>query len=352
MHEYYLNLALHEAKKRQGFCAPNPSVGALLVKDQKIIATGNHYQCGDAHAEVNAIQNAGEAANNAILYVTLEPCSHLAKKTPPCTQLIIEKQIRKVIYAYKDPNPASHHQSEKILQAAGIECEYFPVTEISDFYRSYTYWWKTKKPFITAKLAMSLDAKIAGGEGQPIKITSDVADEFTHQQRKKTDAILTTATTIRNDDPALNARLNHEIYAKNLYILDTNLSVPGNARIFTTTKSITFFYDKQLQAPINHSSNIRYIPITKTTNGLALEEVVSYIGQQGIHDLWIEAGGKCFSEFAKNNLLNRALIYVAPKIIGENSLPAFHHENLFHTAPHHSWKSLGDDMLCEFHWSH
>jgi len=347
MHEYYLSLALNEAQKRRGFCAPNPSVGAVLIKDQQIIASGNHYQCGDAHAEVDAIRKAGDAANGATLYVTLEPCSHLNKKTPPCTQLIIEKNICQVIYAYKDPNPDV--DGVKILKEAGIDCQYFPIEAINDFYCSYSYWWQTKKPFITAKLAMSLDAKIAGEHGKPLVITHLAAKEFTHQQRKITDAILTTATTIKNDDPLLNARIDQEVYTKKIFILDTQLSIPTSARIFNSAQSITIFYDQKLHVP--KSSNVTYIPISKTAEGLALEEIINYIGQQGIHDLWIEAGGKCFSAFAKNNLLNRAFVYIAPKIIGEQGLGAFEYQdNIFHAAAKQQWKELGADIICEFHW--
>lgn len=323
----YLEMALELAKIRKGFCAPNPCVGAILVKNNQIISRGYHQASGSPHAELEAISKIDPSlVSGAILYVTLQPCCHTAKKTPPCTDLIIKSGIIKVIYGFSDPNPAVNAHTDKILQAAGIECIHYPLTLINNFYASYAYWWKHKRPFTTAKLAISLDGKIAGINGKRIQLTGDTAQKFTHLQRKHTDAILTTAKTIIADDPLLNCRIDDVIYKKSLYIIDTHLSVPISAKIFNSTEKITIFHNSQISKKEQdrfQKHAIRFIPIKENNNGLDLLEILKQIGQDGIIDLWVEAGGKSFQSFVQNSLLQRAFIYVAPQWLGENTQLAF-----------------------------
>ncbi len=309
----YLKSALALAKIRQGSCAPNPCVGAVLVKNSKVIATGYHLASGCSHAEVDVIHKVDPSLiQGSTLYVTLQPCCHTAKKTPPCTDLIIKSGIVKVIYGYRDPNPAVDNHTDKILQHKGIECIHHSVPAIDNFYASYAYWWKHKKPFTTAKLAMSLDGKIAGENGRRVQLTGETAQKFTHQQRKLSDAILTTAKTISMDNPLLNCRLDDGVHKKPLYILDTHLSIPASAKIFNSAEKITIFHSTELsqkdQARLR-KYDIRFIPIKTNTNGLNLLEILKQIGQDGKIDLWIEAGGISFQAFIKSGLLQHAFIY-------------------------------------------
>lgn len=352
--DHYLKLALSLAEIRRGFCAPNPCVGAILIKNTQVIATGYHQKSGSAHAEVDAINKADPSlAQGATLYVTLQPCCHTAKKTPPCTEMIIKSGIVKVIYGFRDPNPAVNNQTDKILQHAGIECIQHSVTAIDNFYASYEYWWKYKRPFTTAKLAMSLDGKIAGKNGKRIQLTGDAAQEFTHQRRKQADAILTTAKTICLDNPLLNTRLEDGDYKKPLYILDTHLSIPISAKIFSSAEPITIFHDaklsKQYQQKLQQH-DIRLIPIKSDKNGLDLLEILKRIGQDGKIDLWIEAGGKIFQSFVQNNLLHRAFIYVAPLWLGENAQIAFTLSHPLKAAISINSIILGKDTCFEFKW--
>ena len=351
---HYLKSALTLAEIRQGFCAPNPCVGAVLVKNAQVIATGYHQKSGSAHAEVDAISKVDPSLiQGAALYVTLQPCCHTAKKTPPCTDLIIKSGIVKVIYAHRDPNPAVYNHTDKILQNAGIECIQHPLPAIDSFYESYSYWWKHKKPFTTAKLAMSLDGRIAGAHGKQIRITGDEAQQFTHQQRKRTDAILTTAKTIHFDNPLLNSRLNDEVFKKPLYILDAHLSIPISAKIFNSAESITIFHDadlgKQHQQKLRQH-NIRFIPIKSDKNGLDLLAILNQIGQDGKIDLWIEAGGVSFQAFIKSGLLQRAFIYVTPIWLGESTQLAFTSPNPLKGAIPINTTHLGRDTCFEFKW--
>lgn len=345
---HYLEQALELAQIRRGFCTPNPSVGAVVVKDNQIIATGYHFAPGHPHAEAQALNTIGDIAKGATLYVTLEPCCHTEKRTPPCTELIIQRGIKKVIYAFRDPNPAVAGLGEKILRDTGIECSQIALPEIDSFYQSYQHWWQTQKPFITAKLAISLDGKIAGINGERINITGEAAQQLTHQQRKQADAILTTAKTILTDNPLLNARLDNIEYKKPIYILDSELNIPLNAKIFSTAKKITIFHKKNME-PKN--INARLIAVDHDDKNLNLTEIVNIIGQDGIHDLWIEAGGTCFSAFAQQHLLQHAFIYIAPKTLGVNALPAFNTvQNLFEAVKKTSWQNLGHDVACEMWW--
>lgn len=351
----YLEIALELAKIRKGFCAPNPCVGAILVKNNQIIARGYHQASGFPHAEVDAISKVDPSqASGAILYVTLQPCCHTAKKTPPCTDLIIKSDITKVIYGFRDPNPVVNGHTDKILQDAGIECVHYPLTLIDNFYASYAYWWKLKMPFTTAKLAMSLDGKIAGKNGKRIQLTGNIAQKFTHQQRKYTDAILTTAKTITIDDPLLNCRIDNIIYKKPLYIIDTHLSIPISANVFNSAQKLTIFHHPQITEKEQvrfQKYAIRFIPIKSDNNGLDLLEIVKQIGQDGIIDLWLEAGGKSFQSFVKNCLLQRAFIYVAPQWLGEKTQLAFNVPAPLKGAIWANSTILGKDCCFEFKWN-
>ena len=348
--QIYLHQALELAKIRRGFCAPNPSVGAVIVKGSKVIATGYHLGPGQPHAEVDALAKLKNKAKGTTVYVTLEPCCHFGR-TPPCTDALIKAGVKRVVYGYRDPNPIVSGKGEAALSEAGILCEYFPLPEINSFYESYTHWHTSQKPFITAKIAMTLDGKIAGKDGERIQITGDALNDFTHFFRKNTDAILTTIKTILKDDPLMNARHQDETTSKKLYILDSQLTMPLNAKVFKSTESITIFHAKN--APPSQQEKLtklgaRCIPIDHAQDGLDLDQAVSAIGKDGIHDLWIESGGQCFTSFINKSLLQRAFIYIAPRWLGEG-ISAFSQPFDFRSEQIH-WEQLGHDVLCEIHW--
>jgi len=348
---HFLLKALSLAEIQRGSCAPNPAVGAVIVDEcGNILSTGYHRGPGTCHAEVDALNQLKTPSTGKAIYVTLEPCCHWGR-TPPCTEALIQAGIKRVVYGYTDPNPLVTGKGIKLLRAAGIECELFPLPEIGNFYQSYHYWHTTKKPFITAKIALSLDGKIAGKNGERRQITGKELNEFTHARRQKSDAILTTSRTIIHDNPQLNARYKNNITAKPLYILSRKLDLPLDAKIFSTAKSITIFHshqvDKNQTAPFL-AKNARCIAVNETTDGLCLEEVISVIGKDGIHDLWVEAGGACFSAFVEQKLAQRLLIYVAPIWIGEG-ISAFNKNFKLDLLPTHCilWQQVCNDAVCE-----
>src|SRR5688572_12392757 len=157
--ENLLRAALDEARRGRGLCAPNPAVGAVLVQKDFIVSKGYHHGAGLPHAEVEALADVREDLSQATLYVTLEPCCHQGR-TPPCTRFLIERGIKKVVYGHQDPNPVVAGKGEAELRAAGVEVTHLPLPEVERFYRSYDHWTRTGRPFVTAKLALSLDGKI------------------------------------------------------------------------------------------------------------------------------------------------------------------------------------------------
>ncbi len=315
--QQYLQHALKLADSRRGFCAPNPAVGALLVKDGEIIAEGCHFAAGQPHAEINAIQQAGNNAAGASLYVTLEPCCHQGR-TPPCVDAIIKAKIAEVYFAYRDPNPSVSGKGQEQLIQAGIPTHHVTIDEIDRFYQSYQHWTKTHKPWVTIKLAVSKDNKIAYQDGSPAVITGTEAKDFTHQCRLKADAILTTINTVQNDDPQLNVRLNNKTIAKNIYILDSRLQLPKHASIHNSAQNLTVFFDKTLKL----NNQLRSIGITTTDQGLDLNEVIAKIGEDGVHNLWVEAGAKCFQALVQTGLADEIYLYQSPIELGVDAKPA------------------------------
>ena len=336
--------ALAQAERFRGECAPNPAVGAVIVKNGVVQAKEAHRGYGFKHAEVLAIQSVTqEVTCAATLYVTLEPCCHHGKQ-PPCVDAIIEAGFARVVYAYMDPNPVVSGKAKALLAEHDIICEHLPVEAIDKFYQSYHYWHETKRPFVTAKIAISLDGKISHADGQPAALTDKLSQQFTHKKRKQSDAILTTARTVKNDDPSLNVRLDSITQAKSLYVLDRTLMLSDTHKIFQTAKDLTFFHEGS-QSGIS-SKKVRCVTVGHNDEGLALQDVLVEIGKDGRHDLWLELGGKALSNFLAEGLVNRLYVLVAPKIMLEGQA-AFYMQELLSTAKSKSWVALGEDACLE-----
>lgn len=324
-HKRFLQRALMQAKQRQGRCAPNPAVGAVVVKDGQIISEACYHGPGQLHAERQALLELdNHRSSGASIYVTLSPCSHQGR-TPPCTDILIEKGIGEVIYGHRD---IAKHQSASfsdILTANSIKVTYFPLTEINQFYRSYDYWTAHRRPYVIAKIALSKDYKSAYHSRRPAVITTEQTKVFTHQQRLISDAIMTTAETIIADNPKMNVRLSATEQKKPLYILDTTLRLPLTSQVFNTTAAITVFYHQDVanRLPSLAGRNVRCIKIMPSPRGLDLNAAFDHIGSDGVHRLWIEVGGRCFESCIRQNLLQSAYIYLSPHSLGKEGLQAF-----------------------------
>ncbi len=324
MQASYLSSALAQAKIKRGSCAPNPAVGAVIVADQQIIAQGYHAGPGHPHAEIMALQSLQQLPAGATLYVTLEPCCHQGR-TPPCTDAILRSGIKRVVYAYEDPNPRVKGKGAAQLRAAGLTVEYISHADISAFYESYAYWHQAQLPWITAKIAQSLNGKIAGPAGERLFLTGPALEKLTHTLRRQSDALLTTAATIIADDPQLNARDETGVHAKPIYVVDRHLGTPLNARVFKTAATLTFFYEAKVASQriaLFQNQGAHCIPLTRAASGINLQEMLQLLGAAGHHDVWLESGGNFMTAMWQEKLINRFYLYLAPRWIMEGK-PAF-----------------------------
>ena len=352
---HFLTQALAQAWRRKGFTAPNPAVGAVIVKDNQIIAEGTHWQAGDMHAEVAALRQLSEGhAEGATLYVTLEPCCHVGK-TPPCVKAIIQSGVTRVVYGQQDPNPLVAGRGAELLRASDIACQQLSLHEIEQFYSSYRYRLASGFPWLCGKLALTLDGKIAGPGGKPLAITGFDAKLFTHQQRLKHEAILTSVKTIQQDAPQFNVRLPGETMVKKpLIVLDAQALLALDATIWQTTSQIFVVHGPQAcpkRVAMLTANGARTLSVPLCENGrLDLKQVLAVLGELGFHDLWLEAGGTLFKSFAKQGLLNEAYCYVAPWWAGKDGTPAFNSADFFKTVVRSEWLPLGQDVALHLEW--
>ncbi len=350
MHKQYLLIALEQALLGRGLCAPNPSVGALAVRNDSIIAQAWHRGAGTPHAEQLLLPQFPAHTPDVTLYVTLEPCNHHGR-TPPCVDAIIQHGIQRVVYAHPDPNPVvlSGNTPERLRQH-GIDVLQITVPEIEQFYQSYDYWTKTGKPWVTAKIAQTFDGKIAGASQERLALSNDLCAEFTHKQRLKTDLILTTSKTVMMDNPYLNARINQDTHSKPIAILDSQLVLSHDFNVFKNAKRCHIYHDAALSHP-DDTATCQYHGIKHDHHQrLDLKAVLSHLGGLGYHDVWVEAGGTLFTALHQHKLINRSYIYLVPRILGPEATPAYLSSDIFVDPQSVHWHAMGDNMIAALDW--
>lgn len=343
------------AQEKEGLCAPNPSVAALLaMPDGTVLATGIHLGAGTDHAEVACLNAIQDIPPEACLYVTLEPCCHQGR-TPACTNAIIQAGVQHVVFGFRDPDVRVAGKGQHLLLESGVDCKYLPTQEIRHFYRAYEHFKETGKAWVIAKLAMTIRGEISAKDRRPLKITGPEADHYTHQERLKSDAILTTVETLIMDNPRLNVRLgDDEPIAKPIYVLDRQLRFPVGARILKTAKNMTCFYSERFAEPAVFERyarlGIRLLPIPECEGVhelLRLDAVFKAIADDGLHQVFIEAGGRLFEHVLDNQFANEVMLYIANKTL---EVDAFVHPvkdgRLFDEGWHKHWNYLGNDLLC------
>jgi len=320
-HKKYMDIAIELAEKGKGYVSPNPLVGCIIVKRGKIVGKGYHKKYGEAHAEINALKSAGKKANNATMYVNIEPCSHWGK-TSPCTETIVEAGIREVIVGMEDPNPLVDGYKE--LKFRGLKTRIGILRDkakkINEAYIKYV---KTKRPFVILKLAMSLDGKIATSTGDSKYITSREARKYVHQIRNDVDAVMVGINTIIRDNPLLDSRL---IQGKNptKIIVDSTLKIPEKSKVLKDPSKVIIATTKK--APKKkidklHQKGIKVL-ILKSNSGLVdLKELMKELGKSGITPIMIEGGAELSGNAIKEGIVDKVMIFTAPKIIG-NGLDA------------------------------
>jgi len=322
--QHFMKIALALAEKGRGFTSPNPMVGAVVVKEGRIIGEGYHEVFGGAHAEVNAINGAGRSAKDAILYVTLEPCNHTGK-TPPCTQKIIESGIARVIVAMKDPNAGVKGGGIDALRGKGLTvdvgvCE----AEAKKLNEAFVKFVTTGRPFVTVKCAATLDGQIATRTGDSKWVTGEASRKRVHWLRHASDAILVGIETVRKDDPSLTTRLD-DIDGKDpvRVILDTRLSIPDEAKVLrlpSDSDTIIAVGDsvetkKKMEA---RKVNARILETPLKDDRIDLDHLMGQLGAMGISSLLIEGGGQVIASAFSSGIVDKVILFFAPKMMGGN----------------------------------
>ena len=299
-------LALKLSKLGQGSVGANPMVGCVISSDDKIIAKDYHHQYGQEHAEINALNQIGHKAENCKLYVTLEPCSHHGK-TPPCINAIIKSGIKKVYVATLDPNPLVSGSGVKLMKENGIDVEIGLLENNAiEVNRGFFKRMKTGLPFITSKIAMSLDGRVAMRSGESKRITSEASRADVQILRSQNQAILTGSGTILNDNPMLTVR-NKKLQSKPLrVIIDSSNSI--------TDKSLNIF-SSDSETLILNPTNSKILKNGK----IDLKSALIKLGEMGINNVLLESGSGLNGAMMESSLIDEFIIYTAPVILGSDA---------------------------------
>lgn len=322
----FMEHALNIAEKGRLTCMPNPMVGCVIVKNNKIVGVGAHLKAGCAHAEVNALASADTMAVGADVYVTLEPCYHFGR-TPPCVDALIAASVRSVHIAIQDPNSLVAGRSVEKLRAAGIDV--FVGEKQEEAYqlnKSFFYYITKKKPFVIAKWAMSLDGKIAGGDqnqwGPERWITSDQARAHAHMVRACVGGIMVGENTVRSDNPSLTVRHGMDdglLLPPRPIILTVLGDLPFDSKVFMRGRNTLVMTSNKASSKFLSMLDRNYIEyriIPLYSNMLFLPEVVDVVASLGISRLLVEGGSKLLTQFFTYDFVNQLYVYLAPKMIG------------------------------------
>jgi diaminohydroxyphosphoribosylaminopyrimidine deaminase/5-amino-6-(5-phosphoribosylamino)uracil reductase len=345
-HVTYMCRALELARRAEGRTSPNPMVGAVIVKDRRVVGEGYHHRAGEPHAEIEALRAAGELARGAAMYVTLEPCAHYGR-TPPCTDALIAAGIAEVYYAVGDPNPRVNGRGHAQLEAAGIAVHCGPCKdEARELNRPFFKHVITGRPFVTAKFAMSLDGKIATRTGDSHWITNEASRQRVHELRNITDAILVGAGTVLADDPQLTTRLSPlplvgrppiaggrwgegpaDVRHPLRIVADSRGRVPLSARVLDPMlPGQTVLATTAAASPAHRAElagrGVEVWALPADAQGrVHLPALLDEIGRRGMLTLLVEGGSELLGAFFAEKLVDRAWAFVAPLIIGGADAP-------------------------------
>lgn len=325
MDKKYMERALQLALLGEGGVNPNPLVGAVVVKDDKIIGEGYHKKCGGPHAEVFALEAAGEAAKGADIYVTLEPCSHYGK-TPPCAKKIIEMGIKRCIIASLDPNPLVSGRGIKMMEDAGIEVITGVMEkEAKELNRVFMKYISTKIPFLFLKCGITLDGKIASRTGNSKWITNEVAREKVQHLRNKYMGIMVGINTVLADDPSLTARIEN---GRNPYriVIDPHMDIPLNSKFvnFDDEKSIlvTSIENEDCEKAVLLREKKIELVFLKGRE-FKMIDILKALGAKGIDGILLEGGSYLISKAFGEGMIDGGEIFIAPKILGDEKAVPF-----------------------------
>ena len=333
----FLNYAINLAQMVDGQTGINPPVGAVVVRDGRIVGLGAHLQHGDKHAEVQALDMAKSQAEGATIYVSLEPCTHFGT-TPPCVNKIIESGITKVIYAMKDTTLSSN--CDEVLSDAGIEVDYRYQEAAANLYKGFFIAKNVQRPEVTVKVSCSLDGKQATDSAQSKWITNKRVKQDVFNLRHQHDAVLTGKNTIEHDNPQYTTRIED---GKNpiKVILSKSGTIDMGRDIFTDPQSKVWIYTENKQLS-SETTNVEVI----TLDDCSLNHILSDLYQRGIGKLLVEAGPTVTSEFLQSSMVNELILYYAPKVIGGSGKYQFYQtDNVFELSDIPNFEIVNSELL-------
>jgi diaminohydroxyphosphoribosylaminopyrimidine deaminase/5-amino-6-(5-phosphoribosylamino)uracil reductase len=323
----WMRRALELAETASGRTSPNPLVGAVVVRNGICVGEGFHPKAGEPHAEVFALREAGDAARGATLYVTLEPCSHYGR-TPPCADLIVRCGIRRVVSAMEDPDPRVSGRGHERLRNAGIRVDAGLLeSDARRLNAPYLKWKTTGVPFVTLKIAMSLDGKVATRTGESRWVTGDASRLDGHRLRNTHDAILVGVGTALADDPLLTTRLPDSSRDPTRVVLDTDARTPLTAKVVNVDSdagTLLFVADDADDLRVNALAErgVEVCRVPRTPRGVDLNAVLKTLGERQVLSVLVEGGPTVHGSFAELRLVDRVVVYVAPVVIGGKDAPS------------------------------
>jgi len=320
----FMRRALRLARRGLGWTRPNPAVGAVIVKEGRIIGEGFHRRAGEDHAEIVALKSCRESPRGAAIYVTLEPCGHFGR-TPPCSHALAKAGIRRVYFGSPDPNPVTAGKGLRYLRQKGVEVIHGPLSEEADWLNGpYFTWVKEGRPLVTAKWAMTLDGKIATRTGQSRWISGPEARRLVHQLRAEVDAILVGTNTVLRDNPLLTCRIRGGRNPVRI-VLDRRLRLSEELRIFGPEAATILVTScsklRGAKAKRLARKGIQLLGVAEKKGRLNLRRLLELLGKQGFHHLLVEGGGETVAGFLQDGLLDRILVFIAPRIFGGKQAP-------------------------------
>ena len=345
--------ALRLARRGLGRVSPNPLVGAVVVSDDRVVGEGAHLQLGGPHAEVHALAAAGLASQMATMFVTLEPCPHQGR-TPPCTDAVIEAGIRRVVCAMKDPDPEVSGGGISTLREAGLLVDVGLLRDSAERLNApYLKHRRTGRPLVILKLGQSLDGRIATRGGQSRWITGEKARRHVHQWRRRVDAVFVGASTVEVDDPQLTVRLGSGSRhpGPRPVVVDGRLRLTPQARVFQHSGAI--LATSESSPPQRRGdfldAGVEVWTFPDEDGRLDLRSVMDEAGRRGMTSVLVEGGGRLAASALKDQVVDRVMIYLAPRIIGEG-IPAIGELDTREladavTLEQVRTRRLGDDLL-------
>lgn len=354
--ESYIKLTLEIAKKGIGYVSPNPLVGCVIVKNNRIIGAGYHEKYGGNHAEINALKNCSENASGSTLYVNLEPCSHYGK-TPPCADVIIEKKIKRVVVGTLDMNPLVSGKGIQKLLENGVEVKVGVLeNECIDLNRVFFKFITKKIPYITLKTAQTLDGKIADVYYNSKWITSREARRYVHLLRSKYDAVLIGSGTVKKDNPSLTVRLTEGRNPKRI-IIDSCLNLSVNHKIFNSEKNVFVITSdkcktkkRKIKLLEKHGVQILFAR-TNGNKSIDLYDAMKELGKNNFASILVEGGSKIFTSFVRENLFDEIRTFISPKLMGDG-LPVLGNIGFYDIRKAlklriNNFERIGDDVVLD-----